>query len=278
MRHHLAKNKPSNSSAIGYKSIGVMDSGVGGLSVLQHINSLLPDERLTYVADSQYAPYGSLSAEKITERCFKVADFLIAQDVKALVVACNTATAASIQLMRAKYTLPIIGMEPAVKPAALASKNGIIGVLATVGTLKSTQFAALLATYGQDIQVYTQACIGLVECIERGETKTASTKQLLGQYCSPLLNARADTIVLGCSHYPLVRPLIDEIVGKGITVIDTGAAVAKRLQTILATQALIRPSAVEPDITIWLSDVAADRKAVIQQLWGKGNAKIKRMG
>ncbi|MBL4705841.1 MAG: aspartate/glutamate racemase family protein, partial [Flavobacteriales bacterium] len=161
---------------------------------------------------------------------------------------------------------------------ALASKNGIIGVLATVGTLKSAQFAALLATYGQEIQVHTQACIGLVECIERGEIKTASTKKLLSQYCTPLLNAGADTIVLGCTHYPLVHELIKEIVGKDVTVIDTGAAVARHLQTTLETQALIRPSAVEPDITIWINNVTSDRKAVIQQLWGKGNAKIKRMG
>ncbi|MCL4169153.1 UNVERIFIED_CONTAM: hypothetical protein GTU68_010640, partial [Idotea baltica] len=189
-----------------------MDSGVGGLSVLQHIHRLLPNEHLSYVADSQYAPYGSLSPEKITERCFTIADFLIEQDVKALVVACNTATAASIQLMREKYTLPIIGMEPAVKPAALASRNGIIGVLATVGTLKSAQFAALLANYGQDIQVHTQGCVGLVECIERGETNADSTKALITECCAPLLDVGADTIVLGCTHYPFVRELIQKVV------------------------------------------------------------------
>jgi glutamate racemase len=282
MQNKLLKNKPSNynpidSSSIGCKPIGVMDSGVGGISVLHHIHSLLPHESLTYVADSQYAPYGSLSPEKITERCFVIADFLITQDVKALVVACNTATAASIQLMRAKYTLPIIGMEPAVKPAALASENGVIGVLATVGTLKSAQFAALLATYGKDIQVNTQGCVGLVECIERGEINTASTKALLTKYCTPLLDAGADTIVLGCTHYPFVRELIQEIVGDGVTVIDTGAAVAKHLQTSLQSQSLITPSEAEPNIAIWTNSAAADREDVIQQLWGKGNANIKLM-
>lgn len=282
MHKHLLKNKPSNSSDIGSStvasnSIGVMDSGVGGLSVLKHIHRLLPHESLTYVADSEYAPYGSLSPEKITERCFTIADFLIAQDVKALVVACNTATAASIRNMREKYSLPIIGMEPAVKPAALASKNGVIGVLATVGTLKSAQFAALLTNYGKDIQVHTQGCAGLVECIERGETSAASTKALLTLYCTPLLDAGADTIVLGCTHYPFVRELIQEVVGDGVAVIDTGAAVAKHLQATLQSQSLLSPLEVEPSIMIWTNNVAADRDAVIQQLWDSGNPKIKYM-
>jgi len=277
MHLRLQKNILSNSSSLGCKPIGVMDSGVGGLSVLHHINNLMPHESLTYVADSQYAPYGNLSSEKITERCFEIADFLIAQGVKALVVACNTATAASIRLMRAKYTLPIIGMEPAVKPAALASKNGVVGVLATVGTLESAQFAALLTTYGQDIKVHTQGCVGLVECIERGDTNTSGTKKLLTQYCTPLLNAGADTIVLGCTHYPFVRELILEIVNKDITIIDTGAAVAKHLQTILEAQALIMQVELEPNITIWTNNVARDRENVIRKLWNKDDTKIKIM-
>lgn len=270
MHNHLHKNKPSN-----LRPIGVMDSGVGGLSVLQHIHRLLPHEHLSYVADSQYAPYGSLSPEKITERCFTIADFLIEQDVKALVVACNTATAASIQLMRAKYALPIIGMEPAVKPAVLASKNGVIGVLATVGTLKSAQFAALLANYGKDIQVYTQGCIGLVECIERGETNAASTKALLTQFCTPLLDAGADTIVLGCTHYPFVRELIQEIVGEEVIVIDTGEAVAKHLQATLEAKSLLSSLIAAPNITIWTNSITTEREHVIRQLWG--DAKIEYM-
>lgn len=278
MHYHLHNNTSSNSSSISGKAIGVMDSGVGGLSVLHHINNLLPNESLTYVADSQYAPYGSLSAEEITERCFTVADFLIAQDVKTLVVACNTATAASIKLMRAKYSLPIIGIEPAIKPAALVSKNGVIGVLATVSTLKSRPFSALLATYSQKIQVHTQGCIGLVECIERGETNTASTKKLLTQYCAYLMNAGADTIVLGCTHYPFVSKLIQDIVNKDVVVIDTGVAVAKQVQTTLEANALLSPSDVKANITIWTNNVAADREVVIRQLWNKDNTKIRKMG
>jgi glutamate racemase len=272
MQNKLFKNKPLNSRAI-----GVMDSGVGGLSVLQHIHHLLPHEHLNYVADSQYAPYGSLSPAKITERCFTVADFLIAQDIKVLVVACNTATAAAITDMRARYDLPIIGMEPAVKPAAAASKNGIIGVLATVGTLKSAQFAALLESYGRNVEVVTQGCVGLVECIERGELDTEHTKQLLQQYCAPLLAEGADTIVLGCTHYPFVRGLIEQIVGQSVSIIDTGAAVANHLQATLQSQSLITSSQEEPIITIWTNNRAAGRDAVIQQLWGKDNAAIKYM-
>ena len=278
MHNYLQKNKQTNIKAIkaNANAIGVMDSGVGGLTVMQHIHRLLPHEHLNYVADSQYAPYGSLSPEAITDRCFTIADFLIEQNVKALVVACNTATAASIQLMRAKYALPIIGMEPAVKPAALASKNGIIGVLATVGTLKSAQFAALLTNYGQDIQVHTQGCIGLVECIERGEIHAASTKALIAEYCAPLLEAEADTIVLGCTHYPFVRGVIQGVVGGGVTVIDTGEAVAKHLQATLEVQSLLTSTEEEADVLVWTNNTAAYRDAVIQQLWGD-NAVVRRI-
>ena len=278
MHNYLQKNKQTNIKAIkaNANAIGVMDSGVGGLTVMQHIHRLLPHEHLNYVADSQYAPYGSLSPESITDRCFTIADFLIEQNVKALVVACNTATAASIQLMRAKYALPIIGMEPAVKPAALASKNGIIGVLATVGTLKSAQFAALLTNYGQDIQVHTQGCIGLVECIERGEIHAASTKALIAEYCAPLLEAGADTIVLGCTHYPFVRDVIQGVVGEGVTVIDTGEAVAKHLQATLEVQSLLTSTEEEADVLVWTNNTAADRDTVIQQLWGD-NAVVRRI-
>lgn len=278
MHNYLQKNKQTNIKAIkaNANAIGVMDSGVGGLTVMQHIHRLLPHEHLNYVADSQYAPYGSLSPESITDRCFTIADFLIEQNVKALVVACNTATAASIQLMRAKYALPIIGMEPAVKPAALASKNGIIGVLATVGTLKSAQFAALLTNYGQDIQVHTQGCIGLVECIERGEIHAASTKALIAEYCAPLLEAGADTIVLGCTHYPFVRDVIQGVVGEGVTVIDTGEAVAKHLQATLEVQSLLTSTEEEADVLVWTNNTAAYRDAVIQQLWGD-NAVVRRI-
>ncbi|MDO9393991.1 MAG: glutamate racemase [Methylotenera sp.] len=252
------------------KPIAVFDSGVGGISVLKHIYALLPHEQLLYVADSKYAPYGNKTPEEIQARCFEIADFLIAKEAKALVVACNTATAAAIDALRDKYTLPIIGMEPAVKPAAEASKNGIIGVLATTGTLKSAQFAGLLESYGRNVKVVTQACVGLVECIERGELNTVSTRSLIQQYCAPLLAEGADTIVLGCTHYPFVREVIREIVGEKISLIDTGAAVAKQLKRQLEEHALLSASKQPADVKFWTNSEAENSKQVIEALWGSG--------
>ncbi len=256
--------------------IGVFDSGVGGISVLKHIHTLLPHENLLYVADSKYAPYGGRTPAEITARCFEIADFLIKKNAKALVVACNTATAAAIDAMRAKYDLPIIGMEPAVKPAAAATKNGIIGVLATVGTLKSAQFAALLETYGRNVEVVTQACVGLVECVERGELSNSSTLELIQQYCKPLLNEGADTIVLGCTHYPFVRPLIEQAVGKEVALIDTGAAVAKYLQKRLQELGLLSKAKKAAEVVFYTNSDAENAKQVISQLWGQ-SAEVKRL-
>ena len=258
------------------RPIGVMDSGVGGISVLKHIHALLPHEDLIYFADSKYAPYGNKTAEEITARCMEIADFLLQKDVKALVVACNTATAAAIDAMREKYSLPIIGMEPAVKPAAEASKNGVIGVLATVGTLKSAQFAGLLESYGRNVKVVTQACVGLVECIERGELNTPETKALIRQYCLPLLADGADTIVLGCTHYPFVKDVICEAVGQEISLIDTGAAVAKQLKRQLAEKDLLSASTQLVSVKFWTNSEAETAKQVIEALWGK-NAEVNKL-
>ncbi len=247
--------------------IGVMDSGVGGLSVLKHLTRQLPHEHFIYFADSAHAPYGNKTATEIQQRCEIIADTLIAQGAKALVVACNTATAAAISSMRQHYTLPIIGMEPAVKPAAAASKNGIIGVLATTGTLQSAQFAALLEHYGQNVQVVTQACVGLVECIEQGQLDAPQTQALLQQYCQPLMAAGADTIVLGCTHYPFVRQYIQQIVGPNVTLIDTGAAVAKRLQQVLEQQQMLN-AATEAGDYVFLTSGTEETELVMQQLWG----------
>lgn len=246
--------------------VGVMDSGVGGLSVLQHLTRQLPHEHFTYFADSAHAPYGNKTATDILQRCFIIADTLIGQGAKALVVACNTATAAAIAAMRERYTLPIIGMEPAVKPAAAASKNGIIGVLATTGTLKSAQFAALLEHYGQGVQVVTQACVGLVECIEQGQLHTPQTLALLQQYCQPLMAAGADTIVLGCTHYPFVKKHIQEIVGPEVTLIDTGAAVAKRLHQVLEQKQMLNPATEAGDF-VFLTSGTEETERIMKQLF-----------
>lgn len=252
--------------------IGVMDSGVGGLSVLRHLVAQVPQADFMYYADSAYAPYGNTSADKIRARCLWIADHLIAQGAQALVVACNTATAAAISTMRQHYSIPIIGMEPAVKPAAAASKNGIIGVLATTGTLQSAQFAALLENYGQHVRVVTQACVGLVEYIEQGALESPHMQALLRQYCQPLLDAGADTIVLGCTHYPLVSRHIQAIVGAHIPLIDTGIAVARRLHQVLTENGLLKHGFVVngagiPGKICFLTSGTAETMQVMRQFW-----------
>lgn len=263
----LTMTDQSTTHHMKHRPIAVFDSGVGGISVLQHIHALLPNEQLLYVADSLHAPYGNKSPQEIQSRCINITDFLISKNAKAIVVACNTATAAAIDMMREKYTLPIIGMEPAVKPAAEASRNGIIGVLATTGTLKSAQFAGLLESYGRNVKVVTQACVGLVECVERGELQTENTLMLVKKYCQPLLEEGADTIVLGCTHYPFVRPLIERVVGDNVTLIDTGAAVAKQLQKRLAGLDLLSTNPVLADVKFWTNSQAFDAEQVIEALW-----------
>lgn len=248
--------------------IGIFDSGVGGISVLKHIHALLPHEDLIYLADSKYAPYGNKTAQEITQRCLILSDDLLQKNVKAIVVACNTATAAAIDTLRDTFDIPIIGMEPAVKPAAEASKNGVIGVLATVGTLKSAQFAALLESYGRHVKVVTQACLGLVECIERGELNTLQTKTLIRQYTAPLLAEGADTIVLGCTHYPFVKEVIQDIVGEKITLIDTGAAVAKQLKRQLQEKSILSASKEKADVRFWTNSDVENAQQVIENLWG----------
>ena len=249
------------------RPIGIFDSGVGGISVLKHIHALLPHEDLIYLADSKHAPYGNKTAQEITQRCLILSDDLLQKNVKAIVVACNTATAAAIDALRETFDIPIIGMEPAVKPAAEASRNGVIGVLATVGTLKSAQFAALLESYGRNVKVITQACVGLVECIERGELDTPETKALIRQYCLPLLAEGADTIVLGCTHYPFVKEIIQDIVGEEITLIDTGAAVAKQLKQQLKDKDLLSNSQLNGNVSFWTNSELENAERVTEKLW-----------
>ncbi|MCB5185076.1 glutamate racemase [Methylobacillus gramineus] len=252
-------------------AIGIFDSGVGGISVLRHIRSALPHEHLAYYADSHFAPYGTKSPEMIAERSFYLADFLIRQaGVKALVVACNTATAAAVGLLRQHYSLPVIGMEPAVKPAVLATKTGVVGVLATSGTLKSAQFAALLESYGQDIQIVTQAGHGLVECVERGELDNESVRHLLRQYLEPLLAQGVDTLVLGCTHYPFLSGAIREIVGNDVTLIETGAAVAKQLGKRLHEHQLLNAGSDNGQVSFFSNQAdAVSARGVIAALWNE---------
>jgi glutamate racemase len=243
--------------------VGVFDSGVGGLSVLREIRQLLPSETLLYVADSGHVPYGEKTPEYIRERCVLITEHLLAQGAKALVLACNTATAAAAAELRELYpSLPIVGMEPAVKPAAAATRSGVVGVLATTGTLKSARFAALLDRFANDVRVITQPCPGLVECIEAGELQVAATRELLQGYVTPLLAEGCDTLILGCTHYPFLRPLLGELVPASVTLIDTGAAVARQLQRLLAQHDLLATEAAQPT-RYWSSGEAAQLRRVL---------------
>jgi glutamate racemase len=246
--------------------IGVFDSGVGGLSVLREIQARLPDESLLYVADSGHVPYGEKSPEFIRERSQKIAEFLLGQGAKALVLACNTATAAAVADLRERYpALPIVGMEPAVKPAAAVTRSGVVGVLATTGTLKSAKFAALLDRFASDVRVITQPCPGLVEQIEAGELDTPRTRELLRGWVEPLLAEGCDTLILGCTHYPFIKPLLRELVPESISLVDTGAAVARHLQSLL-DQRQLRAAGPAQGTRFWCSGDAAAMQAVLPKL------------
>ncbi|AYC31725.1 glutamate racemase [Pseudomonas cavernae] len=252
--------------------VGVFDSGVGGLSVLGEIRRLLPNESLLYVADSGHVPYGEKSPEFIRLRSQKIAAFLLEQGAKALVLACNTATAAAVAELRARYPhLPIIGMEPAVKPAAAATRSGVVGVLATTGTLKSAKFAALLDRFASDVRVITRPCPGLVELIEAGELSGSATCALLREFVEPLLAEGCDTLILGCTHYPFIKPLLRELVPESVSLIDTGAAVARHLQRLLAERALLTAG---PALAarFWSSADPQQLREVLPLLWGQAAA------
>lgn len=257
-------------------SIGVFDSGVGGLSVLRHIREALPGERLIYVADSGHVPYGDKPASYIEERSLTLTKFLIEQGADAIVIACNTATAAAAATLRSRFSLPIIAMEPAVKPAVAASRNGIIGVLATIGTLESARFAALLERYGGSAQIITQGCPGLVEQIECGDLGGPATRALVERYTAPLLAHGADTLILGCTHYPFIAPLIREVAGADIALVDTGAAVAQQLRRRMLAELPDRKPGISASTHFWTSGDAQQANQILSILW-KQNVTVKRL-
>ena len=221
--------------------VGVFDSGIGGVSVLREIQRELPAEALIYVADSAHAPYGDKPIAEIQERAFRIVEFLIDQHAKAIVVACNTATGVAVEALRARWTLPFVAIEPAVKPAAAATRTGIIGVLATRQTIASPRFARLAETWANGALILAQPCPGLVEQIERGELTSQKTHDLIASFVRPLVEQGADTLLLGCTHYPFVEPLIASIAGPGVTLVNPAAAVARELRRRLTESKLLAP-------------------------------------
>jgi len=247
--------------------IGVFDSGVGGLSVLHEIRRELPHEDLLYVADSGHAPYGDKPGHHIEARSLAVSEFLLAQGAKAIVVACNTATSTAVATLRARYPVPVIAIEPAVKPAAASSRSGVVGILATSRTLGSDSFARLSARFGTSVDIVAQACPGLVERVEAGDLSGAETRALLTRYLAPLLERAADTIVLGCTHYPFLAPLIRELTGPSVSIIDPAAAVARELRRRLGEAGLLAAATRSGNERFWSSAAPEHTRMVIAQLW-----------
>ncbi|MDB5749017.1 MAG: glutamate racemase, partial [Massilia sp.] len=230
--------------------IGIFDSGVGGLSVLRHIRAQLPHEHLIYFADSGFAPYGDKPQMLVTERVLAIGAFFHAQGAKAVVVACNTATVAAIAVLRERYPgMPIVGVEPGLKPAAAATRNGIVGVLATERTISSSKFLLLLdqISAATGARFLLQACNGLADQIEFGALESDATDALLRRFIAPLLDQGADVLVLGCTHYPLVQASIERVIAahtaRPVTLIDTGDAVARQLERLLTAGGIVRRAA-----------------------------------
>ncbi|RKP57564.1 glutamate racemase [Pararobbsia silviterrae] len=228
--------------------VGVFDSGLGGLSVLRAVRALLPHEDIVYVADSGNAPYGGRDDAFIIERSLAISEWLLGQHAKAMVVACNTATAQAVHLLRTLSPIPLVGVEPGLKPAAAISKTGVAGVLATASTLRSEKFRRLLDEHQTRCRYLCQPGLGLVEMIERGDTDSPALMALLEQYLAPMLAEGADTLVLGCTHYPFVDTAIRRITGDRLTIVDTSAAIAQQLARLLGrplTQAESTPDAAD---------------------------------
>lgn len=219
--------------------IGIFDSGVGGISIWKEIKQRMPNEDTVYLADSANAPYGQKSKEQILQLSCKNTELLLQLGCKIVVVACNTATTNAIAYLRSNYGVPFIGIEPAIKPAALHSKSKTIGVLATKGTLSSSLFSSTSKSHANGIRIIEQEGTGLVELIEAGNSSSEETKKLLATYVQPMLDAQIDHLVLGCTHYPYLIPLLKELLPKEVQIIDCGTAVAKQTYTILFEQELL---------------------------------------
>ena len=250
------------------RPIGAFDSGVGGLSVLRHLCAQLPHERFLYIADQAHVPYGSKSAATIRFLSEQIAQFLFTHNVKLIVIPCNTASAAALTYLRQKYApFPFVGVEPAVKAGAEQTRNGKVGVLATAGTFESQRYAELMARYAHNVRLWQNPCLGLVEQIEAGAVQSAETEHLLHSILHPMLNEGVDTLVLGCTHYPFVQPLIRTIVGGNVTIIDPAPAVARQTERVLARLGLLADQSQEGAVEFYTSGETDRFAQQLDTLW-----------
>lgn len=223
-------------------SIGIFDSGVGGTSIWKEINALLPNENTLYLADSKHAPYGSKGKNAIIALSIKNTEYLLNQNCKIIVVACNTATTNAIDYLRAQYKIPFIGIEPAIKPAALQTKTNAIGILATKGTLSSALFSKTAGIFSKSVHIIEQVGEGIVDLIETGKLDSPEMRSLLKIYLNPMITANIDHLVLGCTHYPYLMPLLLDILPNHVKIIDSGEAVARQTKAILQQNNLLNTS------------------------------------
>jgi glutamate racemase len=249
-------------------AIGVFDSGVGGLSVLRAIRAALPHEHLVYVADSGHAPYGDQSEAHITQRTLTVGNWLAEQGVKGITIACNTATVVAAKTLREQTHLPVVAIEPAIKPAVALTRSGVVGVLATRQTVHSAAVARLVALYGADKRILLQACPGWVEQVERADLHSAETEALLRQFITPLLEQGADTLVLGCTHYPFLRDTLARIAGERVTLLDPAEAVARELTRRLADNGSLTTQTALGSVKFFTTGDVAQAQLAVTHLWG----------
>ena len=258
--------------------VGVFDSGIGGVSVLRAIHASLPQLDLLYVADSEHAPYGSLRDADIRQRAHSVTKFLVQQGADAVVLACNTATAIAIQTLRQTYSCPIVGMEPAIKPALDRTRTGRIGILATKATLGSERFRRLSGRLSDRAKILTQPCPDLVREVEKGNWEGARIRSLLQSYIDPLLTEGVDALVLGCTHYHFLKPLLRHLAGSETAILDPCYPVAKQLARVLFVESAI-PYTEEDESSrspqFWTSGDTAFFQGQLDRIWG-GNTCVKK--
>ncbi len=250
-------------SFLGMGPIGIFDSGVGGLSVWREIIKVLPSESTIYYADNANCPYGDKSQQDIIRLADKVTTFLIEQGCSVIVVACNTATAAAIDYLRSTYSVPFVGMEPAVKPAAVKSKSGVIGVLATRGTFNGRLFQETSRKYAADVKMLIQPGYGLVELVESGDFSSPRVYDLLHQYIDPMLDAGADHVVLGCTHYPFLAEAISNIAKGELTIVDPAPAVALQVKRVIRDVGALNET-VTPVCRFYSSGDCAPMKRIVE--------------
>lgn len=246
--------------------IAVFDSGLGGLTVLRALRARLPQEDFLYFADTRFLPYGDRPESFLKERGVLIAESLVRRGAKALVIACNTATAAAAEAIRAAIAIPVVALEPGVKPAVALSRSGVIGVLATTRTLSSARFQRLVGNHAEGHRVLAQACPGLAEAIEMHGAASAEVALLLDAFVAPLAAAGADVVVLGCTHYPLVADAIAARLPAGVALLDTGEAVARQLERLLLAANL---QGGEGRLTVATSGAPASVTATVKRLWGR---------